>query len=139
MPASLDAVALRILDSLQEHAPHVAPQELKIFQGVLLDQSIDHGSIVVGLLVLLLEDAALDDAIGQLVHILLEEHEGGVEVFRILVAVLGGEALLHVYKLRCQASGQLKVIQHAFKVVVLDACRLHCVVTHVDEHFHIGL
>ena len=94
---------------------------------------------MVALTVFLFDDAPLNNAICQLVHVLLEEHERGVEVFRILVAVLGSEALLHVYKLRCQASGQLKVIQHAFKVVVLDACRLHCVVTHVDEHFHIGL
>ena len=31
------------------------------------------------------------------------------------------------------------MIQHAFKVVVLDACCLHRVMAHVNEHFHIGL
>ena len=31
------------------------------------------------------------------------------------------------------------MIQHAFEVVVLDACCLHRVMAHVNEHFHIGL
>ena len=83
----------------------MTPQELERVQGVVLDQPVDHRSIMVALTVFLFDDAPLNDAICQLVHVLLEEHERSVEVLRVLKAVLGSETLLHLDKLRCQACG----------------------------------
>ena len=70
----------------------------------MLNQSVDHGSIVVALTVFLFDDAPLDDSVCELVHVLLEEHERRVEVLCVLKAVLSSETLLHLDKLRCQAS-----------------------------------